>query len=461
MKRVAALLALVAATAAPAATRGDYVREWPLRLSQDDGGAFRVALTRDVYATAQDANLADIDVFNAAGEAVPSALLAARATLVRTTEPLTVELRWFPLAPRPADANGDWNVRAERDSAGRVSRVDVGVAVAGDAASSARELLVDLSQLRSPLAALRFEWKASGASAQAGYRLEQSENLSDWRATGVDVNLADLANDTATLRRDRVALNGVYGPYLRLVPRATNTPFEITRIVAELAPPPAEAAAWQWIELAGRRVEANGTAHYEYTLDARVPAERIDLAPAAGNSAAEWAVQSRENDQWTWQHRAGPWMAYAVDAGGKVERSAEQPLAGSVRDRLWRADSAQPGSAAPVLRVGWRPEEIVFLAQGAGPYTLAAGSVKARRQEAPIARLVSELRARRGGDWQPYPATFGEARNLAGDAALATPPAPPKPIAWSSWLLWGFLIGGAALVAAMALHLLRKPRDPE
>ncbi|MDC8013340.1 DUF3999 domain-containing protein [Tahibacter soli] len=459
MKRAVVLIALVAATAAHAGTRDDYVREWPLRLSRDDGGAFRVALTRDVYATAQDVVLADIEVFNAAGEAVPSALLPARAVLVRAAEPLTAELRWFPLAPKPADATADWNVRAERDATGRVSRVDVGVAAAPDAAPATRELLVDLSQLRSPLAALRFEWKASGASAQAGYRLEQSDDLTRWRATGVDVDLVDLANDNATLRRDRVALAGTYGPYLRLVPRATNTPFEITRIVAELAPPPAE-AAWEWNEVAGRRVEANGVAHYEYALDARVPAERVDLAPAAGNSAAEWTVQSRENAQWTWQHRAGPWMAYAVDAGGTVERSAEQRLASLVRDRLWRADSAQPGNAPPVLRLGWRAEEIVFLAQGAGPYTLAAGSVKARRQEAPIARLVSELRAKRGGDWQPYPATLGDARALSGSAALATPPPPPKPVAWSSWLLWASLVGGAALVAAMALHLLRKPREP-
>lgn len=460
MKCAVALIGLAVASAAHAGAHGDYVREWPLLLSRDDGGAFRVVLTRDIYATAQDANLADVEVFNAAGEPVPAALLGAQAALVRATEPLTVELRWFPLAPRPNGAGGDWNVRAERDASGRVSRVDVGVAATDTAAAASRELLIDLSQLRSPLAALRFEWKAPGASAQAGYRLEQSDNLADWRATGIDVDLADLANDNATLKRDRVALHGAYGPYLRLVPRTRDTPFEITRIVAELAPPPTE-PTWEWSELAGRRVEDRDRAHYEYALDARVPAERVDLAPAAGNSAAEWTVQSRENDDWTWQHRAGPWMAYAVNAGGTVERSAAQALAGVARDRAWRADSAQAASTAPTLRLGWRAEEIVFLAQGAGPYTLAAGSAKARRQEAPIARLVSELRARRGREWQPYPATLGDARTLAGPAALAAPPAPPKPVEWRSWLLWAFLVGGAALVAGMALHLLRKPRTPE
>ena len=457
MRLASALLAVFAATAAQAGVRDDYAQEWPLLLSGDDGGAFRVALTREVYATAQDANLADIDVFNAAGEPVPAALLGAQATLVRAGAPLTVDLRWFPLAPRPNGGAGDWSVRAERDASGRVSRVDVGVA-ATDAATPSRELLIDLSQLRSPLAALRFEWKAPGASAQASYRLEQSDNLADWRATGIDVDLADLANDTQTLRQDRVALSGSYGPYLRLVPRATGTPFEITRIVAELAPPPA-VATWEWTDLPGRRVDDRGQAHYAFALDARVPVERLDLAPAAGNSAAEWTVQSRESDNWTWQHRAGPWMAYAVNAGGTVERSAIQALTSAVRDRAWRADSAQPGSAAPTLRLGWRPEEIVFLAQGAGPYTLAAGSAKARRHEAPIARLVSELRAKRGRDWQPYPATLGAARTLAGPAALTRPSAPPKPVEWSSWLLWGLLVGGALLVAGMALQLLRQ-RNP-
>ncbi|HJU40455.1 MAG TPA: DUF3999 family protein, partial [Tahibacter sp.] len=103
MKRALTVFAgLLAAATAHAGTRGDYAREWPLRLSRDDGGAFRVTLTREVYAAAHDANLADIEVFNAAGEAVPSALLGARAPFARTEKPQTVDLRWFALAPRPA-----------------------------------------------------------------------------------------------------------------------------------------------------------------------------------------------------------------------------------------------------------------------------------------------------------------------------------------------------------------------
>lgn len=448
--------ACMAAFTATAGTRDDYAREWPLRLARDDGGAFRVALTREVYATAQDANLADIEVFNAAGAAVPVALLGPSATLVRGTTPLEVELRWFDIATAPGGEPNDLQVRAERDASGRVSRVDVGVMPTGTTAPRNPVLLVDLSQLRSPLAALRFEWQAPAASAQANWRIEQSDDLASWRSTGIGIELADLANDGATLRRDRVALDRTIGPYLKLVPGATATPLAITRIVAQIAPPPAEPQR-EWLELPGRRVDENGVAHYIYALDARIPAERADLVPAGGNSAAEWTLQSRENDKWTWQRRAGPWMAYAVNAGGAVERSAEQPLAGVVRDRAWRADSMQPGNAAPTLRLGWRPEEIVFLAHGEGPYTLAAGSAKARRQEAPIARLVSELRSKRGGDWQPYPATLGDARALAGPSALAVPAPAPPPVEWSSWLLWGLIVGGAALVALMALHLLRRP----
>src|SRR5690606_7645477 len=41
-------------------------------------------------------------------------------------------------------------------------------------------------------------------------------------------------------------------------------------------------------------------------------------------------------------------------------------------------ESATPLSVPPRLTVGYRPESFVFLAEGEGPYRLAAGSARAR-----------------------------------------------------------------------------------
>jgi hypothetical protein len=76
------------------------------------------------------------------------------------------------------------------------------------------------------------------------------------------------------------------------------------------------------------------------------------------------------------------------------------------------------------------------------------------RAEAPVPQLIDALRARHGNDWQPASATLGAPNVLAGDAAL-TPT--PLHLDWKAWLLWAILIGGALVVASLALSLLRKP----
>ena len=105
-----------------------------------------------------------------------------------------------------------------------------------------------------------------------------------------------------------------------------------------------------------------------------------------------------------------------------------------------------------MLRLGYRPEVVVFLAEGAPPFALLAGSARASRQEAPLPQLVDALRAERGRDWQPATASLGKRELLAGDAALQ-PLEPPTD--WKRWLLWGVLVVGAALVAGFAVSLLR------
>ena len=95
----------------------------------------------------------------------------------------------------------------------------------------------------------------------------------------------------------------------------------------------------------------------------------------------------------------------------------------------------------------------VFLAQGEPPYALAAGSANAVRAEAPIPALVDALRKQRGPGWQPAPAYLAEAaEELSGDRALQR----QRTVDWKSLLLWGLLVGGAVLVAALGLSLLRQ-----
>ena len=439
-----ALCVPIAASAAVANEPAQYVQQWPLRLEAADAGAYRVHLDEAVYRTAQSPTLADVQPFNAQGRPLPAALAEVDAAVP------AAELKTLPLFALPAVADGrvgDLELIAERDGEGRIRRIQArepGVARATDDAPHA--WLIDASGLHGPMRALRLEWDRPTAPVQAELRVEASDNLRDWYLLDPRASVIDLGNGEQRLQQRRIALDS-NARYLRVQVLSGQLP-PLRQAQVEL-PGPLRPDATRWLVLAGQPQERG----YVYTLPGRFPVGQVDVV-SPDNQATRWIVQSRDSADAPWVQRAGPWLAYQLGAGASGQRSPPQALALPSRDRYWRLipDSGEV-AVMPELRVGYRPETLVFIAQGSAPYALAAGSVRVQRTEAPLSQLVATLRRARGPDWQPAMATLSASpQPLAGREALL--PA-DRPIDWKTWLLWALLVGGALLVAGFALTLLR------
>ncbi|KAF1686447.1 hypothetical protein B1992_07805 [Pseudoxanthomonas broegbernensis] len=453
MNRAVWMCLLLLPSLAMASAREQYARQWPLTPGQADAGAYRVVLDEGVYRSAAQASLRDLEVFNAEGQALPAALLSPTQPLAQP--PRTLALPWFALPAADAVAGGgDIRLIAERGEDGGILRVEAGIA--GRSVSAGGQWLVDASRLREPVRALLLEWEAPAQPLQAGYRVEGSDDLRRWRTLNPGTTLLDLQREGQRLRQDRIALDG-QARYLRLLPLHSGTAPVLSGVAAELAPP-APQQQWHWQEIAGERRSEGGREYFDFVLPGRFPVERADVQ-LPGNNAVEWTLHSREDDGASWAWRAGPWMAYQVGAGAEAaSRSAPKALVSPVRDRHWRLTAATPlGAAEPVLRLGYQPEVVVFLAQGTPPYALAAGSASAQRADTPIPALLEALRRQRGIDWQPAPAYLADApEELAGEHALRA----QRTYDWKAWLLWSLLVGGALAVAALGLSLLRQRPPP-
>jgi hypothetical protein len=448
MKRLLCFCALIPLFAF-ATARDDYMRQWSLTLRGDSAGAYRVALDREVYRSAQLPSLRDVDVLNADGTPVPAALFAAGQPLARS--PRHVELPWFPLPAGAAAQAGDIAVLTERAPDGSVRRVETRLSIADQPDLAATDAwLVDASNVHESIVALELAWSSTTNALDSAYRVEGSDDLREWRVLQPRAQLLDLVRAGQRLQQHRIALDGT-AKYLRLLPDGTGIAPALTGVRAELTPA-ATALAWSWESLPGRAVVEHGATYYTYELDGRFPIERADVV-LPGNSASEWTLQSRDDEDAPWQVRAGPWVGYRVGAAG-ADRSAAQALAGAIRDRYWRLSARTPVEGMPTLTLGYRPEVMVFVAQGSGPFALVAGSARTTRAVAPVPQLVDALRMQHGSDWQPADATLGAPAMLAGDAALAPAPAQRD---WKAWLLWGILVGGALIVTGFAFSLLRKP----
>lgn len=453
---VAATLAIALSPMALAAVRDDYATQWPLTLSRDDGGAYRATLDESVYRQLQDPQLRDFVVVNRDGVPVPTDLFAPGEPLAKPTQ--RIALPWFSLPATPGGSGGaqGWELVSQADADGRLRRVEARITDSAVAALPRSALLVDVSRVRESIVALELRWQPVDA-LDLGYRVEASDDLEHWQTLASRGRMVDLQREDRRLLHRRIELYGLLphyqkARYLRLTPDRNDQALRITDVFAELAAARA-APAPAWLEVAGRRIGSEGAAVFAFDIDGRFPVQQVDVV-LEGNHAVEWRLESRDDEDAPWRLRAGPWVAYQVDAAGVGAQSPARTLNAIVRDRHWRLRADGAVADTPKLRLGYRPEVVVFLAQGAAPYALAAGSARAQRAQAPIQHLVAEVRRQRGTDWQPSPAYLGAAETLAGTSALEARRD------WKSWLLWAVLGLGALVVVAFAVTLLRVSKTP-
>ena len=456
---LAALLGAVAATSARAGTPGDYAWRWPLA-TQGDSAAWQFELTPEVYATLTDRGLRDFDVFNADGKPVP----VARLTIDPDAVPGVVEVSLPVFAlPRRSDGADDVALRLERDPSGRLSLLQAEV----DAKSPviAMDYVLDADLNRDPsrpstVDRLDLQWSGEG-DVRARFALEGSDDLEHWQTLVDAAAVVSLHQGAISLQRRDIAFAPTGLRYLRLR-QLEGDPIPGLRANARRIRAGARVPAWR--HTVARFVDAGkdpaGGHLYRYTLLATLPVARARIALGADNATAQVVVDAQTGDdpaQPVWVP-VGQQLLFRLHQGAVRVDNDALDLTAPMTAREWRIRSPIPLDPAPTLTLDYLPERFVFLAQGPGPYVLAAGSRKARHEDLPVEAALAPLRARLGAAWTPPSATLGARAEAGGQGAYA---APAKPVDWRTWLLWALLIGGAAAVGGFALTLLRQTSAKE
>lgn len=500
---IIAACALLAAPVALAAASDDYAYAWPLQTS-GDSAAWQVELTPEVYAAITRTDLRDIEIVNAAGEPVPLALRGTPAMSVTTEAQIPLPIFPLPASKQNAPA-GDDTVRlhVERGADGRLRSLDAQVGTslqmaptsnAGhgalkkvDAASSAdaghaglvadtanqRDLILDASAAHDPLSTLQILWDGKGENVSAQFSVDGSDDLQQWRSIVANASVLHLEQDGNVLERHGIALNETHVAYLRLHRLDDGAPLRDLHAFARMrSRANSEIAGVQWLQatpdggelryLSRAFIPADGkhTVAWRYHLPAPLTADAIRVSLADDNSLARIVAISRAHDPYddpaSWSQRGG-YIAFRLRQDGTAVDNDDFPVMPANLASDWRIESATPLEHAPTLSIAYRPDRLVFLAQGGGPYRLVAGSARTQHGDYPIDTALAPLRARLGKDWQPPLATLGARTMLQGDAALKPAPTPAPRTDWRTWLLWAVLVGAAALIGGLALSLLRKP----
>ena len=440
MKRaiVALVLSLTPAVVLGQYAVTDFARGAAIRAG--DGSLFRLLLPDEVYETVARADLGDVRVINAAGQAVPH-------TLRQTSRPASPQPDWRTVPSFPMSA-----VQTRRPARTQV-RVDANgtvLEVTGDPERAAvSAYLVDVSSLEQPLMRMALSWTApAGVTFLSTVSVQTSDDLDTWRTVVPSAALAQLQHDALVLTQNEIVLP-VTGraKYLRI-----SWPGELAAVTLTAVRVRPRSAATdreiRWRTLSAVETEPTGTATYD--TGGHFPVEYVDLEFQDDSETADATVQSRPAAESDWQtrHRG---LFYALRVDGRGLRS-EPVSVTSTSERHWRLRRHGAGWAParpPRLRIGWHQRELVFVAQGAAPFTLVYGSARVNPTDARLDALLATLEEAARSD-QVRTATLEPSRSLGGAVALR-PPTPVRRV-----VLWGVLVAAVVLVGVFAIRLFRE-----
>jgi hypothetical protein len=461
MNKLVATCLLVATGAALAAERPtDFA--YGISLEADGKEAlYEVALPVSVYRGVVRADLADVRVFNGAGEVVPHAWRPRRTAGREAAQPVALTL--FPLKAEEGASVDAISIRVRRDAGGGSSIDVTSTGARGKSPKRTVGYLVDLTKLDSALHAIELGWQPVRDGFAAKLRIDASDDLGSWRTLVSAAPLVDLEVAGQRLQQKRIELPRQKVKYLRLswVPQGTGAGLpELASASGEPVDKTIEAAR-EWFLADSARGEKPG----EYLFDMRghQPIDRVRLHLPDPNTVAQVELLARDRSEQPW-HPVTRGVAYRLRRDGSEITSPELAL-GVTTDRYWllRVDQrgGGVGSGAPKLEAGWVPHTLVFAARGEPPFQLAYGNREAKPAGYPIETLIPgyrdasgpRIRAAKAGAQQTINVASARAleqQKLGGEARLK------EAIDWKRWSLWGTLVLGVLILGAMAWRLMRQ-----
>ncbi len=426
---------------------GDFATQVPLTLS-GEGPWYRLELPMAVQLKARQTDLSDVRVFNAAGEAQAYALAREQA---RTTENRTLnDVKWFPLYNSVDASEATPGIRVQSNANGTLVEVQPSSQLeAGE--EVLRGWLLDASAIKAPLQQLILDWTSERDGFQR-FSIEASDDLQHWQWWG-EGQVARLSFADERVEQHEVGLPGLSARYLRLL---WNTPQSAPVLISaqlESASTNSLPLPLVWSQsLAGSSAKAG---EYTWQLPMGLSVERLRIELNQANSLAPVTLYGRRETSLPWQPLSSG-LLYRLTQNGQEVVQDELQLPGQTVQQLKLIVDERGGglgAEAPALHFAVRATQLVFLARGTGPYTLALGNPTVKAANLSLLTLIPDYSAKRM-------AALGQAK-VDGDSVVIQPTTATPSVAsgadWKKIGLWAVLLLGVVFLAAMAFSLLRKP----
>lgn len=458
----------VAQAAADANSPAAYAIRVPVTLAAD-ASLQRVMLPAEVLVRLQSPGYADVRLFNGAGQPVPMALAGVAAA---SAPEESVTLPAYPILGAASTGTAGLeglSLRIEERQGQRMVQIDSAATTttAGPATPQAvRGALLDARNVQLPVARMALDVDLP-AGQPVTFRVQASKDLQHWQpltetvlyradAAAAPTAQGRLGNEQIDLQRADLK-----GHYLRVTWGDAAVTLRGATLATSSKTGPRErvSASMAAPALANPR-------ELVFALPFATPVAALAITPPGSNVLIPVRVLGRNHREQPWSPLASA-VVYKMAIGGKEQASGPVELgSASVREIKIEADPKTPGfAAAPALVLQFEPAQLVFLASGQGPFTLAAGLAGATAAASaflPLASLVPGYQPTQENSLPVALADVARADITGGqpaDGALVPAAATSGGISTRSAVLWGVLLAGVAALGLMAWLLLRQTKQ--
>jgi hypothetical protein len=429
---------------------GEYAYSFPLNL-QDDREFFSLDVPLEVYRSVSDPTLRDAGVYNAGGQ--PVARLFERPANDDEDVEKQIRLGLVPLHGDEDQQPEQLRLLLQQADSGITLELDAGKAAGTEKAAPIRSYIVDTRKLEHEIVALTLSWPEQPQGFIGRVTVAQSDNLQSWRRLG-DASLADLEYGDTRIVQNRVELSKKPSDYLRISWSDMQPGWSLDAVSGIYTTQEVPVARDELLLDSVRPGETDR----EYIFDAGgfPPVDRVNLVLPDDNVVIRATIYHRRDDEdrWRLSHNG---IFYNVTRHGNALPSS--PAAVSVaRAGQWKVSIDTGTTVGPVrLQLGWRPDRLLFLAQGSPPFELVAGRAQDRLDQYPQHRVLGDSSIfdmlRESG--QAGNASLGAREVRAGPERLEIAPTQT----WRVLLLWAGLAAAIVLVAWLVFSLMREMRD--
>ncbi|MBS1209979.1 MAG: hypothetical protein H6R19_2377 [Proteobacteria bacterium] len=424
---------------------------------------YRLSLPLAAYLASAHGDLRDLRVFNAAGQPVPYARLAASGSTEEQVQKQA--LRWFPLQARDAGQttqaadDTSLNLTLRQGPDGTLVQIKAGSSTsaslpAQQAAPLLRGYVLDASQITDRQAArgLLLDWDKNGGDFQL-LDVESSDDLQHWQRLASGVQLARLDYNGARIENRRIELAGFHDRYLRLLWREPATAPQLSSAELEQSRSRYLAAPLVWsAPLVVSKEKADlKPGEYRFRLPQPLPLAKLRLSLPPGNQLLPLEILTPGRERRYWNHLAST-VVYRISNQGREWSNSDIPLPGTpLQEFVLRLDPRlSPLAGGPQLAFAVQPAQIVFLASGSGPYALAIGNKDAQDAALPTATLVPGF----GQPGSPEIVAASIVENAVEPESSGIPAPAASERDWKKIALWSVLLLGVLGMLGMAWSLI-------